>query len=385
MRKHKQIISPEAGLVSIFTVLMFTILLSILTIGFFRLMAEGQNDTLKDDLSKTAYNSAQAGVEDAKRAILYCSSLTVGTAARTSCDTALYNQNCPGFNATNYFSSPLGIPQASTSGTLIGDTKSKQGYSCVIVTRNTANIKGTLTVNKEGNSRMIALRTASPFSRVRVAWHVPGNGPNSDGDPTIPASGTFVNATTTSGNPRVPHWPAGSPAAMRLSTISVPKGDGAFLGSDIRFKSFFAYPTQVSSPVNIYDYNATRRYETQCTQTGSFGGYSCAANIIFTNLSNAESSQLGNRYLVLQSLYGPTSYQVTAYNGNTNTPVLFDGVQPSIDATGYVNDVYRRIKVNVSLGADPLSLTAGVDTGLGLCKDFQVGEYTSVFDNANCE
>lgn len=400
MDKHMQNSQKQSGFVAILTVIFFTLLMSVIAVGFLRLTVQERSQTLQDDLSKGAYQSAQAGVEDAKRAILYCSSLT--GVAKTSCEASLYQTTCPGFNKdpdgvapyTNYFNA-IGIP-ASTSGaegTQIGDATTRQGYSCVIVTRNTESLKGQLTTNTESDTTLLELRAIGSYTRIRIKWHLPG----SDGTPFIPAAGTFVNATTTAGNPRLPHWPADSttgtsaPAMLRIRTMAPQVFP--FTVNDIRAGNFFVYPAASSmapfgaSTYKILDNYATQRYESKCVadETTNYDGYACAVDIEFMNAAGtAAAVASGNRYIVLQAMYRSTNYEITAYNGASTTPVLFDGVQPTIDSTGYTNGVYRRVKVGVRLGSESLATNAALDAGLGVCKDFRVGGVADSWLN-NCD
>lgn len=398
----------QSGFVAILTVMFFTLLMTVVAIGFLRLMVQEQRQALQDDLSKGAYQAAQAGVEDAKRAILYCSSLTDIT-AKGMCESNLYRSTCPGFNADpdgptnpgeNYFKGPIGVPTASLSkGAAIGQTgaDTAQGYSCVIVTRNTSSLNGSLKLNTSTDKTILELKTVSNYTRIRIKWHSIAD----DGTPYIPAAGTFINSTGTSGNPRLPHWPAdtntgtSAPAMLRLRTMApqaVP-----FTVAQIKTGNFFVYPASSSTapfgaanPYKILDNSPTQRYESKCVADPnlSFNGYACAVDITFTDAAGNPWPENDNRYLVLQAMYKGTSYEVTAYNDPdvstySTTPILFDGVQPTIDATGYQNGVYRRVKVGVRLGGDSFVTNAALDSGLGVCKDFRVGGSTSLFLN-NC-
>ena len=149
----------QRGAISIFTVVMFAILMSILTVGFVRLMLDEHEQTLQDDLSKSAYNAAQAGIEDAKRAMLHCSTLTLAVDV-AKCKQQLYETDCPGFNvvpndagSVNYFGA-IGIPASSASQTSVGDSETSLGYSCVIVSPNTDNLIGELRVDTANDSVM---------------------------------------------------------------------------------------------------------------------------------------------------------------------------------------------------------------------------------------
>jgi Tfp pilus assembly protein PilX len=59
----------ERGVVSLFTVMFFTILVTVLTVGFVRIMINERRQSTDEDLTTRAYYAAESGVEDAKRAL----------------------------------------------------------------------------------------------------------------------------------------------------------------------------------------------------------------------------------------------------------------------------------------------------------------------------
>lgn len=381
--------NEQSGFVAILTVIFFTLLMSVISVGFLRLMVQEQQQALQDDLSKSAYQSAQAGTEDAKRAMLYCDSLS--GLAKATCDNALYHPTCPGFNsdavAGGTTFNAIGIQPASaadgSTGTGVGESGAAQGYSCVIIKPNTAEIKGDLFVNRTTDATFIELKGTAPFSTVRIRWHVI----KADTPPYIPAAGSF-----SAGNPRAADWkdPTGSalaPAMLRVSTVTLP-ASGSFSQAQILSKGYFFYPSETPAVASVPDGGTIHRYETKCVEVqgavADYGAYACTADIKFGG-----ASQPGNRYLVLQTMYNNTQYSVSIHNPiSPATPTLanaipFNGVQPVIDSTGYANGVFRRIQTRVRLGGESFATNTALDVGLGICKDFRVGAAASGFQD-NC-
>ena len=353
----------QQGFVSILTVLFFMTLISIITVGFTRFMIQEQRQQLEDELSKSAYNAAQVGVEDAKRAISYCFSLS--GASRTACEAALYNQSCPGFNDLATFAS-IGIPASNgrTSITNESSATAPQGYSCVIVS-DRGSVSGQANTELGVGGRMYELNTAgAPYQSVRLSWHQ-GNAPH------------YPVASFQNGNLRLPEWvEARYPAVLRVGIITIPDGSN-FNMSNIDYYSTFLYPGGDSSStetnVNLTAGAPLKRYNANC-DIPSTSGYDCSA-LITTGPYQSNT----RRYLVLNSIYRSTDFNISAYNGATFVP--FVGVQYSIDSTGYTSGLSRRVKVNLSPGDRVLTIPNAIDTGLSFCKDFRVGSAAGSFQN----
>lgn len=67
-----RIFRDQRGVVSIFIVLFAAIFMTIITVSFLSVMTHDQRQATTSNLTQNAYDSAMAGVEDAKRAIARC-------------------------------------------------------------------------------------------------------------------------------------------------------------------------------------------------------------------------------------------------------------------------------------------------------------------------
>ena len=82
--------NTKEGAASIFIVIFTTLLLSVITLSFFRIMLSEANLTINYNLSQSAYDSALAGIEDAKVALLkYHECISKGDTTSDSCARAV--------------------------------------------------------------------------------------------------------------------------------------------------------------------------------------------------------------------------------------------------------------------------------------------------------
>ena len=179
-------IKTRKGASAIYVVIFTATLLSVIALSFIRLMLSESTRTTNYSLSQSAYNSALAGIEDAKIVLIkYQNCLVSGncppeyTAAFSGDMNSLTNsQDCDlvpkllGYSVTD----TDGGNSPETSISTGGEDSSKaynQAYTCVKVSRKSKDFIATLTKNNP--TKIIPLRTgdndkATSVNRLLISW-----------------------------------------------------------------------------------------------------------------------------------------------------------------------------------------------------------------------
>ena len=390
-------IKSERGAVSLFVVIFAALLITIVTVSFIRVMINDQNQSSNNDLSQSAYDSAQAGVEDAKRALLrYLSVCEGGSIACSQLAADLSTDEC---NAAVRIGNVVGGdsegPSAGDTGeiriqqsTSVNDEQLDQAYTCTTITLDTADYIGSLTANEAKLIPLIAQGTdgTSDFDRVTIQWFTRE-------DMNVTTNATVDVDPTTNPKPILDdsEWPTNRPPLLRVGLLQV--------GNDFTLSQFdytasgqsnantvFLYPTlstvavqpisftqrdpRATSPTGSTPVDTSGNAPTaaQCVPTLDEGGFACTATII---LPQPHGGGDRTAFLRLTPFFNSTSFRVTMSNGAS--AVVFDGVQPEIDSTGRANDVFRRVVSRVDLIDTSFPYPqAAVDVSAGLCKNFSV-------------
>lgn len=376
----------ESGAVSLFLVVFAMLLITIVTLSFLRVMIADQQQASVSDLSKSAYDSSLAGVEDAKRALIYYRTIcNRDAAACTIAKNALDNRSCNhGLGILFPVNDDEEIPvQQSQSA---NDDRLNQAYTCVLITLETPDYLGTLQAN---NSKIIPLKADRTFSSVTIEWYSP-----TDVSSTSKTLDLVSDNATDTPLYLQSRWPANRPSLIRAqfmqfgSSFTLDSFDSSTL-TNSNANTLFLYPTGIvgngtaNTTMNLaeQDVRKTAIGDTErvkCLTDLSAGGYACR---VVVNLPQAIGQNDNNRtaYLRLTALYNATHFRISLGN-NAN----FDGVQPSIDSTGRANEQYRRVESRVDLINTNFPFPeATVDVTGDFCKDFVVTNQASDFDN-NC-
>lgn len=373
--KHKAI-NKQQGAVSFFIVIFTALLLTTITISFAQLMMRDQQQTTYSDLSESAYDSAMAGVEDAKRALLM-------------------QQDCIGSDteSCDIVSDAIGAEQCDTLARIFGgnasdeteirqhegDRRLEQAYTCVKITPNTGDYLGT--IESANTATLIPLRGTDSFDRVVVSWSLSKGGGTID----LPESESRElprNETSSAA------WPDTRPALLRAQFIN---GGGGFnltnLNSSGRSNTLFLYPSRAGS--NDLSFTLDTRREGapnmpqlvvcgDARQEVESGTYACEVEL---DIGSVIPGGQQAAFLNLAAFYRPTDYRIELRMGDR--PVQFAGVQPQVDSTGRANDLFRRVISRVELGNTFSYPVAALETSGNLCKNFSITTDESNYIN-NC-
>ncbi len=361
------------GGASLFVVIFTTLVLTIISVGFTQIMLRNQDQTQANDLSQRAYNSALAGVEDAKRALLAlqeaCAS---GTPACASIKTAIKNQTCGSVEQVLKGSDP-----ATYRETTVGKTEDNQAYTCVKINTDTPDYEGSVSKN---NATVIPIKGVGGFDTVTVSWFTKSDSGLDDDAPSLYTPNTPGKLEL----PAADQWNMSNPPILRVQYI--PFGDNVSnLDSDA--KTLFLYPfATVDRPSNSASFSTDQRMKKKAVllPVSCYSSYTASTTgVCSVDLKVVSSGTITNGYLQLTSLYNDTHF--TAKLSDSGAPVNFDNVEPSVDSTGRASDLFRRVVARVKIGGVPLAYPQGSLNTVGdLCKDFTLKDTYNQYEPGAC-
>ncbi len=376
----------QSGAVSLFVVIFSALLITVVSIGFLRIMVRDQAQATNTDLSQSAYDSALSGVEDGKRAILkyYKECVSPGgtcTAAilkSVSTDPAI--QTCmtalQGLGDLTITSDEVKLQ------TSLNDADLDQAYTCVKIYLNTSDYLGN--IGKDA-TKLIPLKPepGQVIDSIKLDWFSAKD---------VLTGSTIVIPSFLSGTPLLADSVWGNrPSVMRAQLIQFSSSGLSLasldnnLGGKTDSSTLFLYPTSIgvasfSFPsgnrrvpvIPITD--ASYLKKAACVSDFSNGGYSCSAQISLPDPINGDKNSRV-AYLNLSALYNGANFRVTLLH--SGSVIKFDGIQPEIDSTGRANSLFRRVKSRVEMVDSNYPYPkAAVDLLGNLCKTFMVSDST---------
>lgn len=374
----------QQGAVAIFVVIFCALFVTIITISFVGIMLKNQEQATNADLADGAYDSALAGVEDAKRLLLKyreagCSTIDLTTPICKSVNAGLCSSIRTGlYNKTGDLEVKI-----QSSDTNVNDEKLEQAYTCTRITIGQPYYETSLEINK---TTVIPIDVDQDYDKIRLSWFKRGTTP---GDDYYSALCNVVAPYTSRLFTTQAAWngactPAGAarPPVLRAQFVKL---DTDFSLRDFddanrsRTGSVFLYPyTSSASIANVSILGPVNTpIPTQCKSTLP---YACAANLTLSPTVGASRRS----YLILSPVYKNTHVKVEVFSGST--PRTFVHVA-GVDSTGRANDLFRRVKAQITIdtsSADTATFpSAALEVG-SLCKNFGVTASRSEFATYDC-
>jgi len=365
----------------------------VVTVSFIQLMIKDQQQATTSDLSQSAYDSAEAGVEDAKRLLLLNQSCENNTAASTVNCAAIASAltPAPGQSETDCNTlAKAGLVAETNNETIIqqsdvanNDAKLDQAYTCVKIAVNTSDYTGHLDANQ---STLVPITGVGAFDTVELNWFTRADISSTTSDPTIgfPTTGADVSLP-----PVGDRWKFNFPSLMRTQLIQT---GASFKLSDFddsgagksNANTLFLYPSSTGLTDKDFALDARRvptagPQQTKCVTSFAASEYACTARIKLPAPIDGNTAQR-NGYLHLTSLYNGASFKVRLLSGSSE--VKFNNVQPIVDSTGRANNMFRRVQARVELKGDFTYPEAAIDMQGNLCKNFTVTDQESGYQGS---
>jgi len=372
----------QTGAVSIFVVIFAALLVLLVVTAFIRIMLQDQQQATASDLSRSALDSANAGVEDTKRAIVqYYKSgchlpTTPAPAVCTQLKTALEGLPADGGWTKDCTAVPalLGITKVPNMGFLLKEGSNNdldQAYTCIKVQMAPPNYIGSLTPN---TSRVIKLQAKEGDpKKIKIDWYAMKDGQALDVDPG------------TAGAYKLPRqWPQDRPPVIRAQLLQFRKEFAlSDFDQDMSYNTtLFMLPSALGVSNTAFSYADHPRAGSQlgfalpvhCVvpATGA-DRYACSVTIDLPDVNAGESTDR-TAYLKIGQFYSAanTQFRVSMLDASS-TPLHFKDVQPVVDSTGRANDLFRRVQSRIDIGTSNVpNPESAVDVSKSLCKIFAV-------------
>ena len=388
----KGVAMKERGAVSIFIVIFTALLVTVVTTSFVQIMLRNQQQATDNDLSQSAYDSAMAGVEDAKRALVQLKKCQQNPALSGCVDLVAAfgdaDTDCEVLDR-------IGIVEFDQGEVAVGaDDELNQAYTCVMIDVETESYKGKLLPDAGVVIPLVPVGgDTNGIRSVRVSWF---------SKQARDVADTVTTASLPLNDVRLPQsnalWsPTANqvtPPMVRAQLIQFNKNAAINLSSfdSGNARTRLLYPNQVGTVTDSFTNDPRTRSEitgnrpTQVDCEADFsrnGEYACSITVALPDMPPGETREA---YLYLAGIYVQTQgfhYMVEMFNnvdGNPSGLVNFDNVQPEVDSTGRAADLFRRVKASVDVSESGVSLPypmAALNTR-NLCKEFFI---TSVADD----
>lgn len=366
-------ITNKSGAVSLFVVIFFSLLVSVLIFGFARTAIKQQQASTSSNLSQSAYDASQVGIEDAKRLLLKYKNIC--TTAGTSCNAIIANLDsttCNGSVSTLY-----GDGSSNSNEVLIKQDQNSnynQAYTCVIIDRKPVDFIGTLSADE---TKIVPLVGTGDFNKIQIEWYSKSNIETSQSQAQFADYGGVLNLPVTDS------YSTSMPPIISAKFINIPTVKFYINGvQDISsnkdfYSRLFMKPNQITLGGDVDSRTTTLSHildtpqvqknlnEVNCESTFKYT-YACKVQITIPTTSSA--------LLELKAFYNSADYRVTLFKNND--AVNFNESQIKVDSTGRAGDVFRRVETRIEKSFEEVYPSSAIELTNSFCKDFNITETT---------
>ena len=369
----------KKGAVSIFAVIFSTLLLTVLTVSFMGLMISAQQRAINNDLSQSAYDSALAGVEDAKRVVRACANGNVD-----ACSALEAASDCQ-VVARAKVNGSVDQPETVIASNSSSGQSFDQAYTCVNIAMDSVDY---LFEAQSGRAHVVPLRATQPIKKITIEWFTLED--NNNAPARTPTSSPASNTSL----PPIASWNSSAPSLIRAQLIT--PGESFSLSSldeSSSSRTLFLRPDTMSNgatsgmpTANIQVSQAAQPRATSgdgaytnsvstvaCSSSYANNGFSCSVTLDLADDQVISTGASNNALLRIDSLYKGANVRVTLHSQD-GTEIKFDDVQPVVDSTGRASTLFRRVEARLRMGTDFPYPSYVADVQNNLCKNFSVDD-----------
>jgi len=352
MTKIRFLHTQKKGVASLYAVIFATILFGVITLSFVRIILSEARQSGDDELSQSAYDSALAGVEDAKRAVNnYYACLNSG---RTDCESlSPFDADCEKFASTNSkLKRALGyqnaegeikIQETSTTFSKADETVTDQAYTCVILSKVVEDYRSTLT--NDTRVRVVPLGVESgkldEVKTVEFEWFSENNSTQI----TNPYENKALKKKDETSNVPV--------ISLTLLYTNKDFNISEFNNSTAEnYNTMVLLPSTAKDAVSSISWSEIKAAGNSDSRNEPFlidcqgGEFACSVDLHVDN----QLPNDGNALLIVSMPYGETvsDFAVSMYEDEAkDKTIAFEGAQISVDSTGRANQLYRRVETRL--------------------------------------
>ncbi len=373
------------GMISMITVVLLSVILTIITTGFLRIIARNQREATEKQLAQQAIYAAEAGIEDAKKAIANPVGISKGSNT--------LEQVLSGAQDT------CAVASGGALGTIGSDLGNNSSYTCQLIDPTPNELEYNITENDNQLAR-IRMATGSSYERIKVTWSAYQNQGTKN---LLPAGGGWDLKQL----PTASTWQTANYLAMlRLEFMTVkPASNSGALPADVadqgltrdqfyrNERTYFFAPKPIgSSDVNLTLCNETgtaRTLSSECSLDTQFNdavkGASCnngTCNVVLQlrqpsgsqTVGGTVARQIDSSYmsiLRIRPIYADAYVKVEVLDA-ANNPQQIVGGQTVIDVTGKAGTVAKRVRVRIP-PENVVFPDFAINTAENLCKLYEVG------------